>query len=77
MKVINQLHCPADYDCRNCKNFDTSSKYLMRCKIGVYNVSLMDNNYVPIWRDHENFIRNAYGESDNYCDKYEANEGNR
>jgi len=37
----------------------------------------MDNNYVPIWRDHENFIRNAYGESDNYCDKYEANEGNR
>jgi len=54
MKIINKLHCPIDYDCAECENFNsiTAKCYITTKKQLSYNKSYLSkikNNFsIPV-----------------------------
>jgi len=58
MKVIDKLHTPKDYSCRNCKNFKESVKYSPECNLKhMIKIKFLKDRRLRLQRyDTEHFI---------------------
>ena len=73
MNIIDIISCPADYDCRDCKNFDLNEQAIrFTCKFGLKRY-YFDLAYQPTKKSLENPYRIINYHLPLMCDKYEIN----
>ena len=71
MKLIDNLHCPLDYNCLNCKNWiEEATDYPDSCKKGCWPYPFKFNTGI-LKRKISNGYRTVTYKT--YCEDYESN----
>ena len=71
MKIIDNLHCPPDYYCQECKNYYITDKQERFCCTFAESGYNFDYKYQPVKHSLENQYRLINYYLPLGCDKYE------